>query len=184
MFGHSGIITAEYDIWSEYQDRQNEFLASLLNEDPTGRCGYVYLFEMIPTEGYMRDGCITFKIGRSKDPEQRLREVRRSNVTMPYRIKLWQTIWAEDSVDAESTLHKMLGRYRLSGEWFSLPQGIWESIMNLWYISGSHQHGHGLEFHWDYPQSSTPAEFFQQGIENFRREIANLPKSIPTGTDE
>ena len=69
------------------------------------------------------------KIGRSKDPQKRLKELQTGN---PNKLKLIATF--KDKGWLEKILHEKLAKYRLNGEWFSyecvgsIPVELYEQI--------------------------------------------------------
>ena len=69
------------------------------------------------------------KIGRSKDPQKRLKQLQTGN---PSRLKLIASFKGEGW--KEKILHENLKKYRLEGEWFSydcvgrIPEGMNEQI--------------------------------------------------------
>lgn len=165
-----------YDAWSEYQERINKFHRSLIAQDESGRTGYVYFLEMVEQGVFYRDGSIRVKIGCSRRPNLRLRQIAKTNVKMPYTLKFHAVCWAEDMLDAERLLHRLFQRYRLDGEWFQLPQWAWQAAIGIWYIKGSSSSPCGMEFHYDYPgmDGISPLEFFRQEEDDFNRRAEQM----------
>jgi hypothetical protein len=66
-----------------------------------------------------------YKIGISKNPERRLKNLQTGH---PYKLKIWELRKTESKKTKllESVIHKHLDSYRMSGEWFdiSLEQAI------------------------------------------------------------
>ncbi len=58
------------------------------------------------------------KIGVTKDPEQRRKEIQ---VGTPFKIEVRKAKNVEHPLRVERYLHKALSSYRLRGEWFDLP---------------------------------------------------------------
>tara|TARA_Y100000310_G_C20334261_1_gene646713 strand:+ start:381 stop:680 length:300 start_codon:yes stop_codon:yes gene_type:complete len=79
------------------------------------------------------------KIGRSKDPQKRLKQLQTGN---PNKLKLIASFEKEGW--KEKALHEELSRYRLEGEWFdhacigSIPDYLYEKIkwgsLDDWWI--------------------------------------------------
>lgn len=74
------------------------------------RAGYVYVLKS-PTG--------TFKIGRSKDPNDRIKTF---NVKLPFEVEFEHLIKTDDMYQLESQLHKRFAAQRVGGEFFSLTQ--------------------------------------------------------------
>jgi hypothetical protein len=70
------------------------------------------------------------KVGRSKDPQKRLKQLQTGN---PNKLKLIASFKGEGW--KEKMLHERLRRYRLEGEWFSydcvgsIPDSVYEQII-------------------------------------------------------
>ncbi len=60
----------------------------------------------------------TFKIGTSKHPEKRLKQIQTGN---PTKLKLFDTYESEIAVKIETALHHLLSHYKREGEWFEIP---------------------------------------------------------------
>ena len=79
------------------------------------------------------------KVGRSKDPQKRLKQLQTGN---PNKLKLIASFKGEGW--KEKTLHERLRRYRLEGEWFSydcvgsIPDSLYEQIkfgsLDNWWV--------------------------------------------------
>lgn len=68
------------------------------------------------------------KIGRSSDPEYRFQNL----ITMsPVDLFLDHTIFSDNYVLAESYIHSELKPYRHHGEWFDLPDSVYNWIISL-----------------------------------------------------
>lgn len=162
---------AELDYWQEYKAKIDALHAEMVRLRTPPGCGYVYVFRMIPTVDESRDGSFVLKIGMSRSPETRLKQVRSANVIMPYRIVPFEQYWAEDMSGAERMLHTLLSRYRVDGEWFRIPHEMWESLRGLWYIAGSRSSSFELR---DVYSGGyyTPHDFFRYQIELFRNMTA------------
>lgn len=68
------------------------------------------------------DGKGRLKVGVSQDVERRLKGIQASNP-----LRLWVSASWERPTDAyavESEAHRLLGRYRMAGEWFRVGRGI------------------------------------------------------------
>ena len=61
-----------------------------------------------------------YKIGISKDPEKRLRNIQTGH---PYKLKILELreTNAKRTRLLESVIHKHLDNYRMKGEWFNIP---------------------------------------------------------------
>jgi len=68
-----------------------------------------------------------FKIGRSDDVEHRFASLRTMS---PVDVYLEHTVFSDNYVMAEEYAHKELDQYRHHGEWFDLPENIYN-----WFIS-------------------------------------------------
>ncbi len=153
----------EFELWEEYKAKVDTFHAEWVRNDPTRKSGYVYVMAMLGA-GPSSAGMQTVKIGRSRTPRLRLKEVQKSSVIMPYRIELWDTFWSPDMKRAERLMHMLLQRYRTHGEWFDLPSDIWGSFDALWYIEPYHSLTE-LEFRDGYNGGwYTPQAFFEHQI--------------------
>lgn len=68
-----------------------------------------------------------YKIGFSKDVERRARELDRR----PYKVNvIYISPATEYAYEIEQGLHEWLEEYRVSGEWYDLPQDMIEAICN------------------------------------------------------
>jgi hypothetical protein len=66
------------------------------------------------------NGEFLYKIGRTKrTPEQRIREFKTGNASDFLVIESYKSTWGSK---IESLLHKKYSKYRVSGEWFNLPE--------------------------------------------------------------
>jgi len=70
---------------------------------------YLYLIK--------EEGSSNYKIGISKDPETRLKQLQTGNSN---RLALVYTTKAENRYKEERKIHKILEAYKLHGEWFNL----------------------------------------------------------------
>ena len=77
--------------------------------------GYVYLILAVSTQRY--------KIGRSINPDRRLKTL---NLQSCYPLILLEQHFFEDSNFHERRIHRLLGEYRVHGEWFELPSWVVE----------------------------------------------------------
>lgn len=94
-----------------------------LNESTT----WIYLIHDFTTD--------CFKIGFSKDPLRRYRELVHQDTLMPTANDfLLVNAWPGDRRD-ERALHRRLGEYRVRGEWFN-PPTIWP-VLEYFYNSPS-----------------------------------------------
>lgn len=75
---------------------------------PSNRNGWIYVIQAIGTTRY--------KIGRSIEPKERLRQLNQKQ--SPYPLKLIHTFWSMDAVSDEQYLHSALADFRVHGEWF------------------------------------------------------------------
>lgn len=164
----------EFELWEKYRNSVDAFHADWVRNDPTRKSGYVYVLYMWSHAGIRPEsGALVHKIGMSRNPQNRLKEIQRSSVKMPYSIELQHTYFSPDMARAERLMHTMLHRYRTSGEWFILPAPIWHVLYDLWYIA-PHSSLTELEFRnsmhggW-----FTPHDFFQVHIEDFHRMNEN-----------
>lgn len=80
----------------------NEFIQIIMN---------TYLLQCSKTK--------IFKIGHSKNPLRRIREIRVGNPTVEL-VGL--------SSQKEPLLHEKFSAYRIGGEWFNLPEEIWPKL--------------------------------------------------------
>lgn len=66
-----------------------------------------------------------YKIGVSKDPERRVRELDKR----PYRVELvFVSSAAEYAYKIERCLQEWLEEYKVGGEWYDFPHGMVETI--------------------------------------------------------
>lgn len=160
----------EFELWSAYTDGVDAFHADWVRNDPTRKSGYVYVMHMWHHDANQHDDRMMHKIGRSRDPKKRLKEIQKSSVVMPYSISLHHTYFSPDMAKAEKLLHTMLRQFRTSGEWFNLPQAIWHVLHDLWYIAPNSSLI-DLEFRNAFHGGwFTPHDFFQVHIAEFRRQ--------------
>jgi hypothetical protein len=86
----------------------------LYNCAPQGRSGlssgWVYI---------LRSASGEYKIGRTKNPEDRLATFA---VKLPFRVEYDCLIFSRDTVALESHLHQQFGHKYLDGEWFALNE--------------------------------------------------------------
>ena len=61
-----------------------------------------------------------YKIGISKDPEKRLRNIQTGH---PHRLRILELRETDSKKTKllESVIHKHLSNYRMTGEWFDIP---------------------------------------------------------------
>lgn len=122
----------KWQAWSRYVAEVNEI------HDTMGgsRSGYVYVMQM---EGPQQDEHATlYKIGRSKHPEQRLKEISSFKVVMPMTIRIVNACWADDMYEAERYLHAAFAQYRTHGEWFLIPNRVAATLYALWYFENGY----------------------------------------------
>lgn len=81
--------------------------------------GYVYLIEAETGQ---------YKIGRSKNPPNRLRAI---GVKMPFKVEIIHTIQTNDMYSLEINLHQRFADKRVNGEWFALSQDDVDYIKGL-----------------------------------------------------
>ena len=60
-----------------------------------------------------------FKIGMSRDVNTRVAQI---ESILPYPCLLMFVLWAKDASALELSLHQCFAEYRVSGEWFELPE--------------------------------------------------------------
>lgn len=58
------------------------------------------------------------KIGRAKNPEQRLRDIQ---VSCPFDLFIKKTVRPSNAKVVEEYLHERFQKYRMRGEWFDIP---------------------------------------------------------------
>ncbi|WP_083861039.1 GIY-YIG nuclease family protein [Halobiforma nitratireducens] len=58
------------------------------------------------------------KIGRARNPEQRLGELQ---VSSPFELRLKKTATPDDAAAVEKYLHSHFDKYHMRGEWFDIP---------------------------------------------------------------
>lgn len=83
------------------------------------RAGYVYLLQS--STGH-------YKIGRTRNPEDRLRTF---GVMLPFEVEYVCVIQTPDMFKLESDLHNLFSQKRVSGEWFSLDNTDVDHIKGL-----------------------------------------------------
>lgn len=69
-----------------------------------------------------------FKIGRSVDPDRRLKEI---NGFLPVRAILLHRIKSDDAIRAELQLHDRFSDRRTNGEWFELHQDDVQELISI-----------------------------------------------------
>jgi hypothetical protein len=79
---------------------------------------YVYLMEAVGL-GYI-------KVGRAKDPFQRLRELQTG---CPKPIVLRMCFLCHNAAEREAALHKKLVKFRSHGEWFEVDSGYLRNLL-------------------------------------------------------
>ena len=79
---------------------------------------YVYLMEAVGL-GYI-------KVGRAKDPFQRLRELQTG---CPKPIVLRTCFLCENAAEREGALHRKLAQFRSHGEWFEVDSGYLRNLL-------------------------------------------------------
>lgn len=78
---------------------------------------YVYIVHAVGTS--------TYKIGISKNPTKRVRDMQTS---CPLPLQLISKIRCKDAHAAEESLHALLGKYHVRGEWFTLDDQAYDMI--------------------------------------------------------
>lgn len=69
-----------------------------------------------------------YKIGISKDPQQRLKSIQTGHPHQLQILELRETDSKKTKL-LESVIHKHLNRYRMKGEWFDIP--LKEAILHV-----------------------------------------------------
>ena len=69
-----------------------------------------------------------YKIGRSKNPFSRIKHF---DTIMPVGIKIVAMVPSDDYVELERRWHMVFDKYRVTGEWFDLPEDIVENIKRV-----------------------------------------------------
>lgn len=69
-----------------------------------------------------------YKIGFSKDVEQRLKQL--NNRPFPVRI-LATSGYLERPMKLEKQIHEFLEEYKIDGEWFDLPISVVEDVIRI-----------------------------------------------------
>lgn len=88
-----------------------------VNQFPTERRGWVYVIHATGTNRY--------KIGRSTEPEARLKQLNQKQ--SPYPLELVEKFWSIDAITDEQGLHKSLADFQVHGEWFEFENdGGWD----------------------------------------------------------
>lgn len=95
--------------------------------------GYVYAIGH--PHGYV-------KIGRSKDPQARLKDHQTSN---PYELWIIAQIPVNNSETVETELHERFDEKRVRGEWFELEHDDYDVITDLMQMYDSNQTFESLE---------------------------------------
>jgi hypothetical protein len=120
-----GLISIEYtkdEISQFFRDNYNIQNATPNNSPQpvkTRHTGYVYLLQS-PTKAY--------KIGRSKNPENRLKTF---SVKLPFEVEYIALIKTNDMVGLERQLHQRFADKRVNGEWFELSSEDVQYIQGL-----------------------------------------------------
>ena len=84
--------------------------------------GFVYVLAMLTPMGEI------FKIGKARNVASRLILF---EPALPYETVLMFVIRAADALELESALHLWYAKYRLSGEWFALPDNALFELYDL-----------------------------------------------------
>jgi len=103
------IITAEEIEVRNSQANQSKTPPQVKRKSQTIKSGFVYL---------ITDNCGSHKVGMSKNPMQRLESLRRSTAN---NLELVHTINTIDMIGLEAYFHGVFLAYKISGEWFKLP---------------------------------------------------------------
>lgn len=82
--------------------------------------GYVYLIRVVDHGAY--------KIGCSVDPARRLPEIQRN---LDVKLELVVRVYADNYENAEFHMQQKYQRYRLSRDWFALPDWAVEEIKEM-----------------------------------------------------
>ena len=110
---------AQDDKWQSWVDADKkivDYVAAALalkqvgSGKPTGQPGFVYLLRSVT--GF-------YKIGRTKNPKDRLRTF---GVLLPFEVEYEHIIPTDDMGRAEMTLHDRYAQKRGNGEWFMLSE--------------------------------------------------------------
>lgn len=115
--------TSEYPDYSVFQSSSSFRKPEFKPYEPPkrDRSGHIYLLRAI------HDSTL-FKIGRAKDPNDRLKTF---NVKLPFPIEYDCLVQTDDMYALESNLHAKFASKRLDGEWFRLEQEDVEYIRSL-----------------------------------------------------
>ena len=73
----------------------------------------------------IKDGDDRYKIGYSKNPRERLKQLQTAGATV---YELIYEIECQYATKVERTLHRFLSRFHQNGEWFALP---YEEVKNF-----------------------------------------------------
>ncbi len=82
--------------------------------------GYVYLIQPLDVPVY--------KIGVSIDVEKR---IARKEKEKDYKLEIICSVFVNDRYRTERILHNFFHRYRLAGEWFTLPPEVVENFAHI-----------------------------------------------------
>lgn len=115
--------------YREYSRKNNNRLRSEARRiQANGRFGVIYIFR-----------CERFyKIGRSNDPERRLKSISRS---LPFKIELIHTIESDHVIWAELQLHGRFSDKRSTGEWFELTAADVQWLLSTTAINYEKENG-------------------------------------------
>lgn len=80
----------------------------------------------------IRDARNRVKIGKSKDPQRRLRELEVGN---PEALELFCSAEVRDASSLERDLHRKFANENLRGEWFQLPEEEQAELKNVMQIA-------------------------------------------------
>jgi len=95
---------------------------------PLDKDGYIYLL------AGREDGTGYYKIGRTKNPDSRIRQL---GILLPYPVELEHLIPCENTRSAEKALHNAFAPRRTNGEWFILTEGDVEDIKRIKAMRGA-----------------------------------------------
>lgn len=83
--------------------------------------GYIYIIRVTDTKG-------VYKIGETINVARRILEFQKDH---DYRLEIIHYVKVKDKWTIEQALHEKYNRYRLAGEWFTLPDGVINTIRTL-----------------------------------------------------
>lgn len=134
-----------FDAWSEFTDQVDNAHRKYTKHNH--EAGYIYIAELVGSNEDLAQHLsksAMVKIGLSRFPDQRIRQLNSFNTKMPIRIHKRHAFWAFDTRQVEKYLHEYFKDYRVDGEWFRLSTDLLQDLYVIWFCDGDSGE---IEFH-------------------------------------